>query len=587
MKNSFLIYVILIGFFSVNAQEKKKDTIVATEIVNIETKYNPKIADANKIKNNPTIKLLEKSNKKKLEYTIFSAPVASTFVPKTGVLKGIDVGVKERIYNNYFAGGYGNFASPYAELFIYKGTRFDNEYGVHAKYSASAENVRNTVLNSNFLNFNTAIFFKKETRYFDWKVSLDAEKENYNWYGLPSDKVYTETTIRAIDEAQNYNYVKLAGDFNFHDSYFEFGKVSVAYFTDAFKTSEIFANFETKLNLPLDFLSTNLNDISINSGIEVLSGTFKNNYDNTGEIKYNLITAKLAPEYKMEYLGFSLKAGLKTFVSLDVENDITNFFIFPDIFVQTSIFEKYIFAYSGFNGDLETNTYKKFTDENPYVAPTLLIKQTATSSNLFFGLKGNISRDFSYHVKASTKKEANKPLFLRNNSKSNGTNTISNGEEVEGYAYGNSFKIYYDDVSSTSLFAEVEYQYDKNLLFSAQIQFDNYTATNALENWNLPSLQSSFSANYKEDKWYATANIYYVDERKDALYNATIPSSINGVETLSAFIDVNLNGGYHFNDRFSTFLRLNNLLNTEYQRFANFETQGFQVLGGITYKFDF
>ena len=109
MKNSFLIYVILIGFFSVNAQEKKKDTIVATEIVNIETKYNPKIADANKIKNNPTIKLLEKSNKKKLEYTIFSAPVASTFVPKTGVLKGIDVGVKERIYNNYFAGGYGNF----------------------------------------------------------------------------------------------------------------------------------------------------------------------------------------------------------------------------------------------------------------------------------------------------------------------------------------------------------------------------------------------------------------------------------------------------------------------------------------------
>jgi hypothetical protein len=221
------------------------------------------------------------------------------------------------------------------------------------------------------------------------------------------------------------------------------------------------------------------------------------------------------------------------------------------------------------------------------VAPTLLIKQTAISSNLFFGLKGNISKYLSYHVKASTQKEANKPLFLRNNSKSNGTNTTSNGEELEGYAYGNSFKIYYDDVSSTSLFAEVEYLYDKNLLFSAQIQFDNYTATNALENWNLPSLQSSFSANYKEDKWYATANIYYVDERKDALYNASFPSSINGVETLSAFIDVNLNGGYHFNDRFSMFLRLNNLLNTEYQRFANFETQGFQVLGGITYKFDF
>ena len=32
---------------------------------------------------------------------------------------------------------------------------------------------------------------------------------------------------------------------------------------------------------------------------------------------------------------------------------------------------------------------------------------------------------------------------------------------------------------------------------------------------------------------------------------------------------------------------INNALNTDYQRFANFNTQGFQILGGITYKFDF
>jgi hypothetical protein len=587
MKRGYLIYVILIGCFSVNAQEQKKDTIVATEIVNVITKYNPKIANANKIKNNPTIRLLKKSDKKKLEYTIYSAPVASTFIPKTGVLKGIDVGVKERIYSNYLATGYGNFASPYAELFIYKSTRFDNEFGLHAKYSGSEENVRNTVLNSNFLNFNAATFFKQETRYFDWKVSLDAEKNNYNWYGLPQDKVFTETVISAIDEEQSYTYLKLGGDFKFHDSYIDYGKISVAYFTDAFKTSEILANFETKLNFPLDFLSNNLNNISLNSGIELLSGTFKNSYDNAGEIKYNLITAKLIPEYKMEYLGFSLKASLKTFVSFDLENDTTNFFIFPDLFVQTSLFKKYVAAYSGYTGNLKTNTYKEFTAENPFVSPTLLIKQTAESSNLFIGLKGNITRRFSYNVKVSTKKEENKPLFLRNNSKSDGTTTVSNDEGLKGYDYGNSFNIDYDDVSSTSIFAEVEYIFDENLTFSSQVQYDNYTTTDALENWNLPGLQSSFSAKYKVEKWYATANIYHVDERKDALYDAQFPSSIKGIGTLNSFVDVNLNGGYHFNDRFSAFLRLHNILNTEYQRFANFDTQGFQVLGGITCKFDF
>ena len=66
-----------------------------------------------------------------------SAPVASTFIPKTGVVKGINIGVKERIYNNYLAVGYGNYASPYAELFIHKNTRFNNDFGIHTKYSAS------------------------------------------------------------------------------------------------------------------------------------------------------------------------------------------------------------------------------------------------------------------------------------------------------------------------------------------------------------------------------------------------------------------------------------------------------------------
>jgi hypothetical protein len=587
MKRGYLIYVILMGIFSANGQEKKKDTILETAIVNVITKYNPEIADAKKIKNNPIIKLLKKSDKKKLQYTIFSAPVASTFVPKTGVAKAVDVGVKERIYNNYLAAGYGNFESSYAELFIYKNTGFNNEFGIHTKYSASEQNVRNTFLNSNFLNFNATTFFKQEARYFDWKVSLDADKSNYNWYGLPQDKVYTDTFIDAIDAAQNYSYYKLAGDFKFYDSYIEFGKMSVAYFTDEFKTSEILTNFDAKLNFPLDFLSNNLNDISLKTGIELLNGTFKNSYDNSGEINYNLLTVKLIPEYKMEYLGFSLKASLKTFLSLDLENDITKFFIFPDIFIQTSIFKKYVSAYSGFTGNLETNTYKKFTAGNPYVSPTLLIKQTAESSNLFVGLTGNIARGFSYNVKISTKKEENKPLFLRNNAKPDVATGSNSGDVLKGYEYGNSFKIYYDDVSSTSLFAEIEYLFDKNILFSAQFKFNNYTSENALEVWNLPNLEGAITTEYKEDKWYAAANIYYVGEREDAIYNSKFTSIISGSETLNSFVDLNLNGGYHFNDRFSAFLKLNNVLNTEYQRFANFDTQGFQLLGGITYKFDF
>ena len=100
-------------------KEKKKDTITPP-VITVVTSYTPTIADASKIKTTPVITLSDNSKKKKLDYKIFSAPVASTFVPKSGVVKGIDVGKKERLFSNYVAGGYGNFNTPYLEVFCKK-----------------------------------------------------------------------------------------------------------------------------------------------------------------------------------------------------------------------------------------------------------------------------------------------------------------------------------------------------------------------------------------------------------------------------------------------------------------------------------
>ena len=204
-------------FLKKNLQKKalavKMDT-VKTEVVEVITKYNPQIADASKIKKNPTITLLDQSKKKKLSYTIFSAPVASTFVPKSGVVKSIEVGVKERIYNNYVALGFGNYKSPYIEGYVNSSTRFDSEFGLYAKYTASLDNIENTILNSNFSNFLTTIFYKKEERYFNWKVSLEAERKVYNWYGLPNIN-FTQNTLNLINENQAYNLLNTKGEIDF------------------------------------------------------------------------------------------------------------------------------------------------------------------------------------------------------------------------------------------------------------------------------------------------------------------------------------------------------------------------------------
>ncbi|MCI2229857.1 hypothetical protein MC378_11825 [Polaribacter sp. MSW13] len=590
MKKGFTLFLSLFVFSAIFAQEKKKEQAkdtVKTEVVNVITKYNPKIADAKKIKKNPTIKLLKKSEKKKLEYTIFSAPVASTFTPKSGVVKGIDVGVKERIYKNYLAAGFGNYTTPYIEAFIHHSTRFENEFGLSAKYLSSQDNVSRSVLNSNFSNFNTSFFYKQEDRYFHWKATLNTERNRYNWYGLPSETPYTESTISLINPQQTYNYLNLIGEFNFIDSYIDYGKISAAYFTDDYGSKEILANFNAKLDFPLSFLHLGLDDISVKASVEFLKGEFNNSYTDKNKVTYSTVTAKLHPEYKLSYKGFSLNTGLKIIASLDSENDITNLFLFPEIKIQREIIKDYLNAYGGLTGGLKTNTYKNFTEENPYVSPTLFITQTAETSNFYLGFNGKVNNNISFNIVGILKTEEDKPLFFRNNSKSDGTSNFSNGLSLLGYEYGNSFDIFYDDVKTTTIFGEIAYDFSKKITLGTNFQYDMYTVTNAITKWNLPDMQATIFGKYKSDKWYATSNIFYVSDRESVIYNDAYPSSIKGTKWLANFVDINLNGGYHFNDKFSAFLKLNNILNSNYQRFANFDTQGFQVLGGITYKFDF
>ena len=52
-------------------------------------------------------------------------------------------------------------------------------------------------------------------------------------------------------------------------------------------------------------------------------------------------------------------------------------------------------------------------------------------------------------------------------------------------------------------------------------------------------------------------------------------------------IDANLNVGYRVNDQLSIFAKGNNLLGNSYQAWANYPVQGLQVLGGVTYKFNY
>ena len=583
-----LSFVFLNGFSQTKSTKKndKKIDTVKTEVVEVVSTYNPKITDANKIRKNPVVELLNKSKKKKLNYTIFSAPVASTFIPKSGVVKGIDVGVKERIYDNYVALGYGNYNSPFTEVYLHSNNRFQDQFGLHAKYSASLDNIENTLLDSNFSNFMANVFYKKEERYFDWKVNLLTELDSNNWYGL-SNTNFNDTTLNAIEENQNYKYFKAAGEIDFLDAYLDNSTLSISHFSDAFESQEFLVNLNTNFDFPMDFISRNANNLTVNTNLEYLSGQFATDYSNQNRLNYTIITAKINPEYNTTFIGFKLKIGTSFFASFDTENKINNFLLYPDVRLQKPFAKERFSIYTGVKGGLNTNTFKGFTDDNPFVSPTIFITQTSEKYNAFVGFTGLLNNNFSFNFSARIIEEEDKPLFIKNNSKSDGTTTIFNGNVLNGYEYGNSFNVVYDDVKTTSFLAEAEYSVNQKLSISSTIEYQNFTMTNEQEAWNLPNFEGSLSAKYKEHKWYASANVFFVGDRKERDFNTIYPATFTEAQNVDGFVDLNFNGGYLFTNQFSVFLKLNNVLNNNYQQFANFDVQGFQVLGGITYKFDF
>ncbi len=581
---SFICFCTVVGI-AAQDHSKKKDT-VKTEVVEIETRYNPKIADANKIVKKPTIKILEKSKRKKLVYSIFSAPVASTFVPKTGVVKGIDVGVKERIFNNFVALGYGNYASPYTEMYFHYNSKFENDFGLHLKYSGSQENLRNSVLNSTFSNIETTVFYSQNERFYKWKTYLSAKRNSYNWYGLP-DLNFSTLAIGQIEEQQNYNQFNLGGEISFEDSKIEIVKFDLQYFTDAWNSSELYADGSAIFKFPVDFLFRNSNEISISTQMEYLRGRFQQSYSSDAPLDHHFLTLNASPRYKFKWGAIAIDLGTKLFLSFDIENDLQHFLVYPDVNVQFPIVKDFVSVYGGISGGLTTNNFASFTEQNPYVSPTLFMTQTNQKYHAFGGIKALATNDLSVHLGISRKNEEDKPLFIRNNSKSDGATTSLNGSDLKGFEYGNSFSVIYDDVITMTFAGELAYEASKYLSVSTSLRYHVFDTRNSAEAWNLPNTEASILAKFKKKNWYGSASINYFGDRKDALYSGIYPSNTIGIQTIAGFVDANLNGGYHFNDQFTVFVKINNFINGKYQQFANFDVQGFQAILGLSYKFDF
>lgn len=577
---SSIISLCLLGTLNSYSQE----TDIGTETVTVVKPYSPSVSDAFKVKSLPNLNDSIILNKKKIEYSIFSVPVASTFTPAKGQASAVKKAKPEKLYNSYASVGLGNFNNALVDFYTSRDFDRGNErLDIGLNHHSSRGDIEDTPLDTDFYNTSLITHYTKKARDLNWGADVGAKHQIYNWYGLPGT-ITDPLVIADIDERQNYFNVEAGAHLGLEESFFKKGEIRLRRFWDNVESAENRAILEGQFELPV---TEEL--LTISPRLDFLSGNFKNapvnSATNSGEINYSRLQVGVTPSLVILRDNLTLNLGANIVYGLDNENSERNFYIYPAVTASYRLLDDAAIAYGGVVGDLKQNSYQQFVGDNPYVSPTLLIEPTDHQYNAYVGVKGQLLPNLSYNLKGSYSAENRKPLFLLNPQ-----NDFRNDEK--GYYYGNSFSLFYDDVKTLGIFGELNVDVNRNFSLGLNAEVYDYDTETDNPAWNLPNLKGSLFMDYQiGEKWFLGANLFYIGEREDlvaqVVANVQPEDFPSAIVTLDGFFDANAHLGYHFNEQLSIFAKASNLANNQYEQWANFRVQSFQILAGVTYKFDF
>ncbi len=584
MYNHLKITLLFLGLslqFALAQENEEKD--LGTETVNVTKAYTPTVSDAFKIKSVPNLNDSIVLQKKEITYSIFSVPVASTFTPSKGTASTVEKLPPPQLFNSYASFGAGNYGNVLGEFYTSRTLNRDENLDVGFNHLSSRGGIDGVELDNTFYDTNLDASYTKRDRDLDWGAAIGLQHQLYNWYGIP-EGVYDQTTINSIDERQNYFMGEAGAHINMEDALFKRADIKYRRFWDAVGSGENRAILNTGFEFPL-----NEESFDVKVKVDYVGGTFENaslrNSTNDAGISYSNLQAGINPSLTMLRDDLSLNLGVNLVYGMDLENSEGNFYIYPAVTASYRLLDESVIAYGGVTGELQQNSYYDFVEKNPFVSPTLTIAPTDSQYNAYVGFKGQLLPNLSYNIKGSYAAENRKPLFILNPQ-----NGFRNDEK--GYYFGNSFDVFYDDIKTLGIFGELNVDVNRNFTLGVNAEIYDYSTETGNPAWNLPNLTGSLFMDYQiGEKWFMGANLFYVGERED--FASVIAENVQPggfpatMITLDGYFDANAHVGYRLNDQLSFFVKGANLSNNDYQRWANFQVQGIQVLGGATYKFDF
>lgn len=551
-------------------EETQRDKQPATiDSIDVVRDYRPILADAVKIRQSPDM-----TNKRQYQpeftYSIIDKKLDINTGTKQLTIQEMPFSRSQELTNNYVKFGAGNLGTILGEVYLTSDYWVDTRLGGYVKHL----NQQGALQEQKFSSQHIGVFGR--TVY--GPITLDGEvgfkRYGTRFYGTVADM--DGMSLNADPAKQAFNDIYFTGELtsNYDDQStdaFDYSLKADAYaYSNAYDTKENSFALAGYVNKQINVFNVGLN----------VSGDFTTVKD----ASYNLANhiGRINPYIRFQGPNYNITLGAN-FVAEFGGSSRTN--IFPSAEVDFALIPKYAHLFGGINGDVNKTSFKELTRENPWLAAlgeTNDIRNAVDRMYVFGGIKGNAGATFGYKVKAFYRRIESMPFYAI----------------APGTPYA--FSLLYEDGENAStivgLEGELNVRVSEVVTVGGRVNFNEFDLQQQEEAWYTPKMRLAANARFNiSDKLYVDGELLFQGPTYGLIQDANIDLSgyamtevgTTGMRktTIPSFADLSAGAEYRATDRIGIYVRLNNMLGTNYERYLFYPRLGLNVIGGINFSF--
>jgi hypothetical protein len=296
----------------------------------------------------------------------------------------------------------------------------------------------------------------------------------------------------------------------------------------------------------------------------------------TGDLSRTRNFFQATPAYELTgKTGLSLTLGATLGYSSDALYGTGKGMINPAVRVGYAVVPEKFQLYAGLGGAIQRVTRYDLSQENPWLAPGQTLADTHAGPTVYAGFTSTPISGLELAARATVGRARNL-YFYRN-----------------AVADTSKFDLVYDSttINVVNVHAEALYSASEKVRVGFKADYNHYGVKSLAQAYGRPAFLGTLYGTYNaSDKLLLGATFYYYSANYGVGYapglTLPVPAPRTAVDRqTNAVIDLSLRADYRITPKFSVFAMGNNLTGRRYQRYLNYQSQGVNVIGGLTYSF--